>query len=242
MSRRRASKEWYCKACGHIHRGPRPPDQCPACGTAQDSFELMASSEGEAADEGPRSLSDRVQDLVIDHHIHPVIAHAPNGIIPMAVAFMILAEYLHHPLLNTAALYSLGFVLLTLPVVIASGVTIWRWRYRGAMTRLFVIKMAAAAVATLSLSAIVVWRVLEPGVMDPGSPHRWAMLVLALVLLAAVSVAGYLGGQLVFNSRPEPQSAPAAVPQPAGPSFLTVHPFSVYVELVASRRSAAGGE
>lgn len=241
MSRRRSKKEWYCKACGHIHKGPRPPQQCPACGTDESSFEEMPSTEAEGSDDTPRSLRGAIDDLVIDHHIHPVLAHAPNGIIPMAVAFMILAEYLGQPILGTAAVYSLGFVLLTMPVVIYSGLTIWRWRYRAALTRIFKLKMASAAVASASLVAIVGWRVLDPHVMDVNSPHRWTLMALAVLLLAAVSLAGYLGGQLVFNSRPEPQTGPIVPSGPTGGSFFTVQPFSAYQDLAARREFMSGG-
>lgn len=33
-----AEKEWLCLNCGHIHKGPKAPKQCPVCAHAQGYF------------------------------------------------------------------------------------------------------------------------------------------------------------------------------------------------------------
>jgi rubrerythrin len=32
------TKHWVCLACGHIHEGETPPDQCPICKAPKEAF------------------------------------------------------------------------------------------------------------------------------------------------------------------------------------------------------------
>ena len=34
-----AAQAWRCSACGYIHRGAEPPDECPVCGSPKSAFE-----------------------------------------------------------------------------------------------------------------------------------------------------------------------------------------------------------
>ncbi len=39
QSRAPAAKAWRCSACGYIHRGDGPPEECPVCGAPKAEFE-----------------------------------------------------------------------------------------------------------------------------------------------------------------------------------------------------------
>jgi nitrite reductase (NADH) large subunit len=46
------SQAWRCSVCGYIHRGPRPPEICPVCGSPQDLFEPHVESAPSTAQTG----------------------------------------------------------------------------------------------------------------------------------------------------------------------------------------------
>ncbi len=35
---------WYCRKCGYVHEGTKPPKKCPACAHPQGYFELLAEN------------------------------------------------------------------------------------------------------------------------------------------------------------------------------------------------------
>ena len=53
--------------------------------------------------------------------------------------------------------------------------------------------------ALITLTAMVVWRIADPGVA--ASANRWIYLLVGLVMVGAVGIAGHIGGKLVFESR-----------------------------------------
>jgi CBS domain-containing protein len=41
-----ATKQWQCSECGYSERGFEPPDSCPSCNAAGESFKLTSSPPG----------------------------------------------------------------------------------------------------------------------------------------------------------------------------------------------------
>lgn len=207
-------KKWECTICGYIHEGDEPPDECPLCGADSSQFvevkeeaaaataavEPAAVTPAPQAKPAPAPLQG-IQALIDKHHLHPITVHTPNGIIPMAVVFVFLLVLFGSPNLGKAALYSYTFVLLSMPVVLFTGYTMWKTRYQGAMTKLFKIKITASVIATVLLATLVLWGFGQPSVLEPNSSGRAAYLFFSLIMLAAVGIAGHLGGKLIFSSR-----------------------------------------
>ena len=208
-------KKWKCRVCGYIHVGENPPDKCPVCQASADEFfevgpegeELAAMVAGKPSVEQKTggSILARFYDFVATqvylNHLHPISVHFPNGVLPAAVVFVALAIFWDHAGLKDAAWYNLIFVVVTMPVVLFSGYVSWHKRYRGAMTRIFVVKIACAAVSSVAAVVLVVWRHSDPLVMDSASSAKWLFLLVSLVMLITAGVAGHLGGKLVFGDR-----------------------------------------
>ena len=133
------------------------------------------------------------------HHLHPIAVHTPNGVLPVALVFLALAMVFGWSGFETAAFFNLVFVLLTMPFVIATGVIAWQDRYKGAMTKIFGLKIGASIVVCATLLALVVWRLVDPEVAS--SAGRWTYLVICLVSVAGAGLAGHMGGKLVFGGR-----------------------------------------
>ena len=214
-------KKWECTICSYIHEGDEPPDECPLCGADKSEFVEVKDEAIEQATAAPAAVAATptvtspapqktkpasaplhgIQALIDKHHLHPITVHTPNGIIPMAVFFVFLLVFFGSPSLGKAALYSYTFVLLSMPVVLFTGYTMWKTRYRGAMTSLFKIKITASVIATILLATLVLWGFGQPSVLEPNSSGRAAYLFFSLIMLAAVGIAGHLGGKLIFSSR-----------------------------------------
>ena len=208
-------KKWHCRVCGYIHAGDAPPEKCPVCGAGADEF-VEVSPEGEELanmvvgagvkvsgqmGSGSSGLYAFVTEQMYKNHLHPISVHFPNGVLPVAVIFVGLAIFFNHAGLKDAAWYNLIFVVLTLPMVLFSGYVSWCKRYRKVMTRNFTIKIVCAAICTVAAVCVVVWRYLDPTIMDVDSSARWLFLLLNLIMLATAGLAGHLGGKLVFDKR-----------------------------------------
>ncbi len=216
-------KKWQCSVCGYIHTGEEPPETCPVCGADKSQFvELSDIKEDPAASKpaeakptaekkteakptapntpAPSLFSyDSVTNLMIRHHLHPIAVHFPNGVIPVAVAFIFLAVIFHFAGLEKASFYNMAFVLLTLPVVLFTGYNEWKKKYQGAWTSLFIIKIISALVVTATALIIVVWHIISPEILATSSAMRTGFFLLHLILLAATGIAGHIGGKLVFK-------------------------------------------
>jgi hypothetical protein len=71
----------------------------------------------------------------------------------------------------------------------------------GIKTAIFITKIICSLIVLGAVNVLVFWRLLDPGVMAEGSPSRLIYLGVAVGMLAAVGIAGHLGGKLVFGSR-----------------------------------------
>jgi len=210
-------KKWECAVCGHIHAGDEPPEECVVCAAGksmlievvEEQIPTGTSAATEAAP-GPQpgvppSLRSRIYTLAAAlttrHHLHPIMVHTSNGVVPMALIFMLITVWLNLPLVEIAAFYSLIFVLISMPPALCTGYLMWRQRYRGALTPIFKIKIGAAIVAVILLLGLIIWRTVQPDIVTTASTGRWIYLGVCFLLVVAVGTAGHFGGQLVFGDR-----------------------------------------
>ncbi len=147
----------------------------------------------------PETLLEKFNKQLVKHHAHPVAVHVPNGVLPVVVLFMFLAAVFAARSLAQAAFYFATFTVLFMPVVLYTGINVWQRKYRGAMTKYFIIKLIAAGIVTVSCLLIVIWYFVNPQVVLAGAARRGAFLTLNLIMLGAASVAGYIGGKFVFR-------------------------------------------
>ena len=148
-----------------------------------------------------RTLLDLLGALVLKLHLHPITVHTPNGVLPMAILFMVLAIFFNYPVFEQPAFFSLTFVLAVLPGVVLTGYLEWQLRYKGAKTFLFIVKIFCSLIVLATVSTLVIWRFVDPGVAGAESPYRMIYLGCGGISLVAAGIAGHLGGKLVFAGR-----------------------------------------
>lgn len=178
------TKQWQCTVCGYIHEGPEPPDHCPVCGADRSKFILLESALPEAHSQPALVL-----------HLHPILAHFPNGLMPVVWLFLLLAWWLGRPALEEAAVWLVGIVTLVAPLSLATGIYDWRTRFGGEKAPIFTRKIVLA-VALLVLGALALALRLTGGAQ--------MLYLLCLVgMLGCVTLLGYYGGKLVFSMPPK---------------------------------------
>ena len=213
-------KKWQCTVCKYIHEGDAPPEKCPICGVPASKFVLLeddgqAPAEKKAAPEPgkkpkkaktapkpapepePKTFYEKLIRFMVKHHAHPVSVHMPNGLVPVSVVLFILAWLFGSALFVKAGFINLVFVVLSLPLVLYSGILEWKKKYNGGLTPIFKVKILAAVTTTTACLISVIWFIVDPGVLS--SPKAWAFILLNLIMLAAAGIAGHIGGKLVFK-------------------------------------------
>lgn len=178
------------------------PDTKPS---ARDAAKSSGSTHGPGSGPEPekdappvfRTPYQRITDLMVRHHAHPILVHTPNGILPIAAVLFILAWLSGASLPAKAAAINLVFVILALPLVVFTGVLEWQKKYNQADTLMFRLKILAATLTCAASVIALVWYLLDPGVLS--SSLSWVFIFVNLVMLGSAGVAGHIGGKLVFK-------------------------------------------
>jgi len=142
---------------------------------------------------------ERVGKVLTKLHGHPIAVHIPNGLLPVAVLFTLLAVIFGSSAFAVAARYNIGFVALAMPIVIATGYIDWQNRFNGKMTSVFRIKIICAAIVTTLSVILAIWWIVNPDIYNSGLAVNGFFLLLNVVNLVAAAVAGWYGGKLVFR-------------------------------------------
>lgn len=208
-------KKWECSVCGYVHEGEEPPDECPVCGADKSAFVLLeeegANEEIEDSSPGTdeakkeeaatspqgdqfKSIKNKIDQAIIDHHLHPITVHIPNGVIPIAVFFLLVGSLFKNDSLITAAYYNITMVFLFMPVVLYTGYIEWINRYKKAKTTVFKTKIIAAIVVGVLSALLTMWKSFSP---DAGGA---VFIIFHIIMLAGAGVAGHIGGKFVFKN------------------------------------------
>ncbi|MFO7988445.1 MAG: rubredoxin-like domain-containing protein [Thermodesulfobacteriota bacterium] len=209
-------KAWKCTICNYVHKGDSPPEKCPVCGADKTKFveiEIADEPEKEVSDSkasapgtsepettkppAPETVYQKMTQLMIKHHAHPILVHTPNGVLPVAGILFILAWVFDATLPAKAAAINLVFVVLALPLVVYTGILEWQKKYNQADTLLFRIKILAATLTCAACLITLIWYLIDPAVLS--ASLSWVFILVNLIMLASAGVAGYIGGKLVFK-------------------------------------------
>jgi hypothetical protein len=132
---------------------------------------------------------------MVKNHAHPMTVHIPNGVLPAAVLFLVLATILRffnflQPRSDVLARVSFYNLLLF------SGYIDWKGRFHGIMTRVIMTKIICGFCVFGIGIALIIMHVFFSEV---SGVNRWTYLLVHFLMLAFAAYAGYLGGRLVFK-------------------------------------------
>jgi rubredoxin len=204
-------KVWQCSVCKYIHKGETPPEKCPVCNVSAKKFKEI--DEASIPDKMPKSRRlkqktvkpqiieennfEKIKYLLVKHHAHPVAVHTPNGLLPVAVILWLMAWLFDSQLFAKAAFINQIFVILSLPLVICTGIIEWQEKYNKALTMVFKIKIIAAILTTTACSISLIWFLINPDIIL--SSRAWGFIFINIIMLIAAGIAGHIGGKLVFK-------------------------------------------
>jgi rubredoxin/uncharacterized membrane protein len=217
-----SERQWKCTICGYIHTGAEPPDICPICAADKSFFIEITAAAAQPQEKAAEKAGSPQQDvaaqtvaessgeeqterfgwigkLIVQFHLHPISVHTPNGVIPIALVFLVLAMVFGYEPLEKASFFNLVVVFLAMPTVLFTGFVVWQKKYRGALTSVFKIKLASAAVVAVLTSLLVFWRIIDPEIAFSGDTGSWIYLGIGAINLAAAGIAGHIGGKLALH-------------------------------------------
>ena len=220
-------KKWKCTICGYIHTGDEPPEKCPVCGAPKDKFIDVTEPEAPepappvdaaaaaATPATPQQAAEPIEtgsespfkdsryrvlfETMTRFHGHPISVHIPNGLLPVCVLFIFLSALFNLAGMANAAVYNLGVVALSMPLVLFSGWVDWQNRFNGAITHVFIVKIACGIVVSVTAWFLFIWLLVNPEVITTPQPSRVAFFGINLIMLGAAGTAGWCGGKLVFR-------------------------------------------
>ncbi len=135
--------------------------------------------------------------------LHAVAAHFSNGVIPVAVLYLLLALPSRDPFFEHTVVHLLVIVLLAVPISFLTGIREWKTKYKGAKAPVFTTKIRLSfALFALCLIAVSI-RFSVPEVMNGSGILFWVYTVSLLVMLPVVVLLGHYGGKLSSGQRQE---------------------------------------
>ncbi len=179
-----------CKACGYIMEASKLGELCPACGVSAKVFEPYKEN-----------ISEK-RKRILDLHIHPIVVHLPQAIVPMlivlAAAMLFLVEgRVRTALLDTTRVLSI-FLPFSVVLAFAAGIYDGKLRFRKVTTPLLIRKMIVGSlflVATLGAGFLSLYTDLD-GLAMAG------FAILQVFSLGAAVVLGMAGFGLLSSRFP----------------------------------------
>jgi len=132
---------------------------------------------------------------------HAIAAHFSNGLIPVAVLYLILTLATANSYFEHTVEHLILIVILAIPVSFFSGIHDWKTKYRGAKAPLFIKKIRLSYLLFALCASAVAIRLTAPDVMNQQGIEHWLYLATLFSMLPVVTLLGYYGGKLSAQSK-----------------------------------------
>lgn len=132
-------------------------------------------------------------------HPHPIAVHFSNGLVPVSIFFLTLFWMTGSRDMEIVAFYTLLIGTLGSCLALVTGLYDWKKNYKGAWVPVFKKKLTAAIFSILAGSAACAIRFFNPELLYSVTSLMMIYVALNFFMLGCVSIAGYLGGKLVFQ-------------------------------------------
>lgn len=144
-----------------------------------------------------------IKELKQSFLLHPIAAHFSNGVVPVAVLYLLLFLPTGDPFFERTVIHLLVIVLLAVPVSFYSGIREWKTKYKGAKAPVFQKKIRLSILLLVLCVIAVSIRVAVPGVMQASGLLAWIYVASLFVMLPTVVLLGHHGGKLAAGQRTE---------------------------------------
>ncbi len=151
---------------------------------------------------GPGLLKDMQKTFLF----HAIAAHFSNGLIPVAVLYLLLTLSTGSTYFEHTVEHLILIVVLAIPVSFLSGINDWKKKYRAARAPIFIKKIRLSCLLFVLCVSAVGIRLSVPDVMNRQGIEHWLYLALLLSMLPVVTLLGHYGGKL--SAQPKPPQKP----------------------------------
>lgn len=132
---------------------------------------------------------------------HAIAAHFSNGLIPVAVLYMILTLSTASSYFEHTVEHLLLIVVLAVPASFFSGIHDWKTKYRGAKAPVFIKKIRLSCLLFALCASAVFIRLSSPDVMSRSGIEHWLYIAILFSMLPVVTLLGHYGGKLSAQSK-----------------------------------------
>ena len=190
MDRHQAARELSAEFDEAPH-GEEVFERYPQVGILKQSKAAMRPMPGFLA-----SLIDRFPSL--ERHPHPMMVHFPIVFVLSAVFFDGLYVLTGGASFKSTALHCMIGGLLFLPVTMLTGWFTWWLNYLAKPMKPVALKIVFSSTLLIMVPSALVWRIMNPGILDSQGVARILYLLLTLSFVPLVSLTGWLGASLTF--------------------------------------------
>ncbi|MBM3162583.1 MAG: hypothetical protein FJZ79_04555 [Chlorobi bacterium] len=147
------------------------------------------------------------KDMKTTFLLHAIAAHFSNGLIPVAVLYLLLTLPTGNPFFEHTVQHLLWITFLAIPVSFLSGIHDWKTKYRAAKAPVFIKKIRLSGVLFVLCALGVALRLGVPDIMERGDILHWLYVADLFGMLPVVTLLGHYGGKLSQQSRQQPQKS-----------------------------------
>ncbi|MBN1928170.1 MAG: hypothetical protein JW764_01305 [Chlorobiaceae bacterium] len=148
-------------------------------------------------------LAKFIKEMTQSFTLHPVAAHFSNGLIPVAVLYLLLTLYEESPFFEHTVIHLLVIALLAVPFSFYSGLREWKTKYKGAKVPVFQKKIRLSILLLVAGVLAATIRIAVPDVMQQGGLLAWIYEASLIIMLPTVVMLGHHGGKLSAGQRSE---------------------------------------
>jgi uncharacterized membrane protein len=141
------------------------------------------------------------QDMKKTFLFHAIAAHFSNGLIPVAVLYLMLFIPTGNSFFEHTTIHLMVITLMAIPVSFFTGVHDWKTKYKGAKAPIFINKLRLSGILFAFCIAAVSIRITVPDVMSATGFIHWLYIVLVFAMLPVVTLLGHYGGKLSAQSK-----------------------------------------
>jgi hypothetical protein len=145
----------------------------------------------------PRFLKEMHSTFIL----HAVASHFSNGLIPVAVLFMVLSLTTANPYFEHTVLHLLIVSFCIIPVSFISGIRDWQIKFHGRRAPIFQRKIMLSIMLLLLGGFALALRLSHPDVLSGQGTALYLYVGSLFLMLPIVILLGHLGGKLIFPSR-----------------------------------------
>jgi hypothetical protein len=142
-----------------------------------------------------------IRDILNTFIFHAVASHFVNGLVPVAVLFMLLTLITADPYFDHTVFHLMCIASITIPVSFLSGIRDWRLKFHGGRAPIFYRKIKLSIFLALLCAAVISIRLAWPNPFAAGGGIAVLYGGCIFMALPVVVLLGHYGGKLAYAAR-----------------------------------------